>query len=57
MDENIMGMKKIEWNAKKGLNIWMLKVAERELEELRVVGQALNSEVNQLELFFASVHC
>ena len=28
-----------------------VKVAERELEELRVVGQALNSEVNQLELF------
>ena len=25
-----------------------VKVAERELEELRVVGQALNSEVNQL---------
>ena len=32
-----------------------VKVAERELEELRVVGQALNSEVKQLELFLASV--
>ena len=33
-----------------------VKVAERELEELRVVGQALNSEVKQLELFLASVY-
>ena len=33
----------------------VVQVAERELEELRVVGQALNSEVNQLELFLAPV--
>ena len=34
----------------------VVQVAERELEELRVVGQALNSEVKQLELFLASVY-
>ena len=47
MDDNVMETKKKDWNSKRGSNIWMLKVAERELEELRVVGQALNSEVNQ----------
>ena len=33
----------------------VVQVAERKLEELRVVGQALNSEVNQPELFLCSI--
>ena len=33
-----------------------VKVAERELEELKLVGQALNSEVNHLEYWWVFVH-
>ena len=49
--EKKTGMSTQEW-----VKHMAVKVAERELEELRVVGQALNSEVKQLELFLASVY-